>query len=163
MSMRPPAAAEWIHTGFTQRVHFGPGAVGLVPSVLREVGARRVMLVTTAGRSVSEEGEALISSLGRSLVGVFDEVTSHVPVTVVRSGVAAARSDDADVLVSFGGGSCADAAKAICFFTEQEQGMRGASYLDRPVLSHVSIPTTYSGAELTGFFGVTDPVTRTKQ
>lgn len=163
MSMRPPAAAEWVHTGFTQRVHFGRGAVGLAPSVLREVGARRVMLVTTEGRAASEEGEALISSLGRALVGVFDQVSSHVPVNVVRSGVAAARSDDADALVSFGGGSCADAAKAICFFTEQEQGMRGSSYLDRPVLAHVSIPTTYSGAELTGFFGVTDPVTRTKQ
>ena len=41
--------------------------------------------------------------------------------------------------------------------------MPGASHLDRPVLPHVSIPTTYSGAELTPFFGMTDPATRQKQ
>jgi maleylacetate reductase len=31
------------------------------------------------------------------------------------------------------------------------------------VLPHISIPTTYSGAELTPFFGMTDPATRQKQ
>ena len=41
--------------------------------------------------------------------------------------------------------------------------MPGASHLDRPVVPHVSIPTTYSGAELTPFFGMTDPATRKKQ
>lgn len=161
--LAPPASAEWVHTGFAQRIHFGRGAVGLLPSVLRETGARRVLLVTTEGRAASEEGEALVRSLGRSLAGVFDGVRSHVPVPVVRAGVEAAREADVDAVVSFGGGSCADAAKAICFFTEQERGMPGSSYLDRPVLAHVSIPTTYSGAELTGGFGMTDEVTRTKQ
>jgi len=163
MSMTPPASAEWVHTGYTQRIHFGRGAVGLLPAILREVGARRALLVTTEGRAGSDEGEALVSSLGRGLAGVFDGVRSHVPVGVVRAGVEAARDADIDAVVSFGGGSCADAAKAICFFTEQERGLRGATYLDRPVLSHISVPTTYSGAELTGFFGMTDEVTRTKQ
>jgi alcohol dehydrogenase class IV len=36
------------------------------------------------------------------------------------------------------------------------------SFFDRPVLPHVAIPTTYSGAELTPFFGMTDPATRQK-
>ena len=58
--------------------------------------------------------------------------------------------------MSFGGGSCADLGKAVCFFVEQEAGTPGASYVDRPALPHVSIPTTYSGAELTPFFGMTD-------
>ena len=41
--------------------------------------------------------------------------------------------------------------------------MPGASHVDRPVVPHISIPTTYSGAELTPFFGMTDPATRQKQ
>ena len=41
-------------------------------------------------------------------------------------------------------------------------GTPGASYADRPALPHVSVPTTYSGAELTPFFGMTDPTTRQK-
>ena len=67
-----------------------------------------------------------------------------------------------DGIVSFGGGSCADLAKAVAFFTEQEAGTPGASFFDRPVVPHVAIPTTYSGAELTSGFGMTDPRTRQK-
>jgi alcohol dehydrogenase class IV len=51
----------------------------------------------------------------------------------------------------------------VCFFLEQEAGMPGSSHVDRPVIPHVSIPTTYSGAELTPFFGMTDPTTKQKQ
>jgi len=64
--------------------------------------------------------------------------------------------------VSFGGGSCADLGKAVGFFTEQEQGIPSTSWADRPALPHVAVPTTYSGAELTPFFGMTDPATKTK-
>lgn len=41
--------------------------------------------------------------------------------------------------------------------------MPGASHVDRPLVPHISIPTTYSGAELTPFFGMTDPSTKQKQ
>ncbi|MDQ1419156.1 MAG: hypothetical protein QOJ52_1118, partial [Acidimicrobiaceae bacterium] len=41
-------------------------------------------------------------------------------------------------------------------------GRPGASYLDRPVVAHVAIPTTYSGAELTPFFGMTDEAAHRK-
>jgi len=85
-----------------------------------------------------------------------------VPTTTVQAAVMQARRDGVDGIVSFGGGSAADTGKAVCFFTEQEQGQPGASFADRPVLPHVSITTTYSGAELTPFFGMTDPATRQK-
>lgn len=163
MSLLPPASAEWVHTGFAQRIHFGRGSLGLLPAVLREAGARRVMLVTTEGRAASEDGEAVIRSLGRSLAYTFTGVRSHLPTPVVREGVEAARAEDVDGVVSFGGGSCADAGKAVCFFMEQEKGVPGSSYLDRPALVHVGVPTAYSGAEVTGSFEMTDPATRTTQ
>ncbi len=120
------------------------------------------MLVTTAGRAASDEGGQVVRALGRSLGSTFDEVASHVPTTSVQAAVRQARRDGVDGVVSFGGGSCADTAKAVCFFTEQEQGTPGSSFADRPVLPHVAIATTYSGAELTGFFGMTDLTTRQK-
>ena len=107
------------------------------------------MLVTTAGRLASPDGERVVRLLGRNLETTFAEVESHVPVPLVQQAVLQARRDAVDVVVSFGGGSCADLGKAVCFFLEQEAGMPGATHLDRPVLPHVSIPTTYSGAELT--------------
>lgn len=146
----------WTHTGYAQRIHFGVDAIESLPSVLREVGARRVLLVTTAGRLASEDGARVVRLLGRSVAAVFDAVRSHVPTSAVQAALGVARDRDVDSIVSFGGGSCADLGKAVAFFVEQEAGTPGASYVDRPVLPHVSVPTTYSGAELTPFFGMTD-------
>ncbi len=157
--MAPPA---WIHTGFAQRIVFGTGAVGRVPEVLRATGARRWLLVTTAGRLASDDGSRLVRTLGRSLVSTFDEVRSHVPTTAVEAAVRQARRDAIDGVVSFGGGSSCDLGKAVCFFLEQESGAPGASYVDRPAVAHVAVPTTYSGAELTPFFGMTDEAARAK-
>lgn len=152
----------WTHTGYAQRIHFGDGAAERIAEVVRDVGGRRVLLVTTKGRLASEDGEALVRRLGRSLSTVYDGARSHVPTDTVQSALGIARDRDVDCLVSFGGGSCADLAKAVSYFVEQEAGTPGASYVDRPMLPHVAVPTTYSGAELTPFFGMTDASSRRK-
>jgi maleylacetate reductase len=148
--------AAWIHTGYAQRIVFGIDALDGAGDLVKDAGGRRVLLVTTEGRRQSEAGERLVGILGRRLVAVFDKVRSHVPTTAVQAAVLVAQEHDIDAVVSFGGGSCADLAKAVCFFTEQRARRPGASYLDRPAVAHVAIPTTYSGAELTPFFGMTD-------
>jgi maleylacetate reductase len=153
---------SFTHTGFAQRIHFGPGSIDRVGEVVKEVGARRVMVVTTKGRRSSEAGERVLGKLGRSAVVVFDGAEPHVPTSAVEAAVASARQEQIDGIVSFGGGSCADLGKAVCWFLEREAGTPGASYVDRPVVAHVSIPTTYSGAELTPFFGMTDALARRK-
>ena len=154
--------AGWTHTGHAQQIVFGAGALTRLPELLRTIGARRVLLVTTKGRAASEEGERVTRAIGTSLVSTFDGTRSHVPSPVVQEALRQARRDAVDAIVSFGGGSCADLGKAICFFTEQESGIPSTAWIDRPALPHVSIPTTYSGAELTGGFGMTDPATRVK-
>ncbi len=155
--------STWTHTALAQQVVFGAGAVDRLPELVRTVGARKVLLVTTHGRRASPEGERVVAKLGRSLASTFAEVASHVPAPLVQQAVLQARRDGVDLVVSFGGGSCADLGKAVCYFVEHEAGMPGANHLDRPLLPHLSIPTTYSGAELTPFFGMTDPATRQKQ
>jgi maleylacetate reductase len=154
--------AEWTHTGYAQQIVFGAGSVRRLPELLRAVGARRVLLVTTAGRSASDDGAKVQRAIGSLLGSTFADVRSHVPADAVQAAHRQARADGVDAIVSFGGGSCADLGKAVAFFTEQEQGIPSTSWTDRPALPHVSVPTTYSGAELTPFFGMTDPSTRTK-
>ncbi len=156
------APSAWTHTGYAQRVVFGPGAVAQLPEVLRATGARRWLLVTTPGRLASPDGERVAGLVGRGLASTFAETRSHVPTTIVESAVRQARRDGIDGVVSFGGGSCCDLGKAVCFFLEQESGTPGASYVDRPAVAHVAVPTTYSGAELTPFFGMTDEAARAK-
>lgn len=157
-----PAPIRSLHTGYAQRLVFGPQAVDDVAAIVKEVGARRVLVVTTKGRAASEPGRRLVQRLGRAVAGVFDDVSPHVPTSVVEAAVRQARSAAIDGVVSFGGGSSADAAKAVCWFLEREAGTPGASFVDRPLIAHVSIPTTYSGAELTPFFGMTDMTARRK-
>jgi maleylacetate reductase len=152
----------WTHTGYAQQIVFGAGALARLPELLRSVGCRRVLLVTTPGREASDEGQRVVRALRGSSASTFADVSSHVPTPMVQAALLQARRDGVDGIVSFGGGSCADTGKAIAFFTEQEGGTPGSSFVDRPVLPHVSIPTTYSGAELTPFFGMTDPRSRQK-
>jgi maleylacetate reductase len=159
----PTRPAAWTHTALAQQVVFGAGAVERLPELVRAIGARKALLVTTEGRLASVDGAQVVARLGRSLASTFSEVESHVPVPLVQQAVHQARRDAIDLVVSFGGGSCADLGKAVCYFLEQEAGMPGSSHLDRPLVPHLSIPTTYSGAELTPFFGMTDPATRQKQ
>jgi len=153
---------EWTHTSYSQQLVLGAGAVRKLPELLRAVGARRVLLVTTAGRNDSDDGDRVRRAIGPLLASTFAEVRSHVPTDVVQAAHLQARADGVDAVVSFGGGSCADLGKAVGFFTEQEQGIPSTSWADRPALPHVAVPTTYSGAELTPFFGMTDPATKTK-
>lgn len=154
--------AAWTHTSYAQQLIFGAGAVRRVGEVARVLGLRRVLLVTTAGRLQAEEGVTVVAALGPALGSTFAEVVSHVPAPTVQAALRQARRDGVDGIVSLGGGSCADTAKAVNFFTEQEAGTPAASWVDRPALPHIAVPTTYSGAELTPFFGMTDPRTRRK-
>jgi maleylacetate reductase len=154
--------STWTHTGYAQQIVFGAGALDRLPDLLKAVGARKVLLVTTAGRLGSDDGSRVVRAIGRALASTFAEVASHVPAPAVQAALRQARRDGIDGIVSFGGGSCADLGKAVAFFSEQEEGVPGTSFADRPVVPHVSVPTTYSGAELTPFFGMTDPHTHRK-
>jgi maleylacetate reductase len=109
--------------------------LGELPGLLSEVGVERAFLVT------SERWREL--DLPAS--GAFYGVRPHSPRDTVEAATDAAA--DADGLLALGGGSAIDTAKAV----SAETGF--------PL---VSIPTTYSGAEWTPFFGVRDEERGTK-
>jgi maleylacetate reductase len=75
----------------------------------------------------------------------FTGVRSHAPLQTVQAAIEAAHG--ADGLVALGGGSAIDTAKAVSAAT----GLRV-----------VSVPTTYSGAEWTDYFGMRDEATAQK-
>jgi maleylacetate reductase len=109
--------------------------LGELRGLLSEVGVERAFLVT------SERWRELDLPASGSFYGV----QRHSPRETVEEAIRAAA--DADGLLALGGGSAIDTAKAV----SAETG-----------LPLVSIPTTYSGAEWTPFFGVRDEARRMK-
>ena len=153
-----------------ETIHWSAGCVReRLERELQRIGARRVFLVTTrsavADAVLAPAVEAL---LGARLVGRAT-VVQHAPVRAVVDAADAARRADADALVSLGGGSPIDAAKAVAFTLatgidlarpDAQARSRGAR-VERS-LPHLAIPTTLSVAELSEGAGYTAEGTREK-
>jgi alcohol dehydrogenase class IV len=120
------------------------------------------MVITTKGRLGSELVDRAQRSIGRTLAATFDQAEPHVPAPVVQDAIRRVRSEDIDTILTIGGGSVIDLGKAVGFFLEQEAGTPGTALDDRPALTHVAVPTTFTGAEATSYFGMTDPLGRQK-
>lgn len=136
------------HRGLpTRSVVWGRGACSQLGSMLQEAGVRRALLLTwpdlTRDTALLRTVEAHLGSL---LVDRFDGLDAHVPHAAVRIAAERARAAQADGVVSLGGGSVIDGAKAVV------AELAG----DGLVVAHVALPTTLSGAEFAHYYGVTD-------
>ncbi len=109
-----------------------------LPAVLAELAVERPLLVTSKRWAELELPVELR----------YTGVGPHADARGVEGALALARDSDADGLVPLGGGSAIDSAKAV----SSETGL--------PV---ISVPTTYSGAEWTPFFGSRDAETGIKR
>ena len=78
----------------------------------------------------------------------FSEIGEHTPEVGIENGVSKLREVDADIIVSVGGGSPIDAAKAI-IFRLQEQKTQETPGEEPEFLRQIAIPTTLSAAEYT--------------
>lgn len=151
----------------SRTVLWGSHATDKLLEVVQKLGGTRVMIVTGQSIRAGESYEKITASLGNSLVGIFDHVKAHVPQDSVEAAVELARSLEADTLVSVGGGSAIDTAKAInMVLTEGDDYSRLRQKIDEqdevvtpPMphkkLLHIAIPTTLSAAECTGIVGIT--------
>jgi alcohol dehydrogenase class IV len=141
-------------------VHFGPGCVReSLSAELDRIGARRAFLVTTASAGKGA-GRAVVELLGDRLVGRFDGITQHSPAAAVMKAATAAREARADLLLSVGGGSPIDAAKAAAFALATGLDLRDPASVGKArgltpkgALPHLAVPTTLSVAELSGSAG----------
>jgi maleylacetate reductase len=156
------ASGSWTHIGYAQEIRFGPGRVAEAPQLIDALRAKRVLFVTTRRGSLSAAGRRLAEALGGRLAAVFDDARPHVPQGVAERAFAQAQAERIDAIVSLGGGACADLGKAVCHFAEQARGGLATTAFDRPALAHIAVPTTYSGAEVTPFYGMLDEAAHRK-
>lgn len=150
------------------RVHFGNGALDLAGPVARELGGRRVLLVTDPGvRAAGHAGRALAFLEREGLeTALFDQVDENPTSLTVEAGRAFAAAFGPDLLVALGGGSALDTAKGINFLLTNGGRMEdywGAGKAARPMLPSVGIPTTAgTGSEAQSYALISHPETHQK-
>src|SRR5579883_1907537 len=96
------------------RIVYGPGVVQRLPEALDRLGLRRALIIT--GSSISTATPLLHrieQLLGRRCAATYTGVRQHVPGGAVAEAVQLARTRAVDCLVSVGGSSPIDAAKAV--------------------------------------------------
>jgi alcohol dehydrogenase len=156
----------------TPAAHFGIGAIGKLPGVVRAAGCDAAVIVTDAVLAATPVVARVAEVLADAGVAVstFAGVHPNPTTADIAAGadvVAAAAARSGRVgLVAVGGGSPIDAAKGIALAAVNPQRGRDLDYRSDfrvPALPIVAVPTTAgTGAETNAFGVVTDPGTRRK-
>ena len=158
-----------------EEVVFGEPAAAALVTELERCGAQRAFLMVsgTLNRN-TDQISSITAALGQRCVGVFDQMPPHSPRQAVITASEQARSAGADLIVTIGGGSVTDAAKAVQLCLAND--IRTAEAIDRlrsvggatppllpPRVRQISVPTTLSGGEFSAIAGVTNETTRMKE
>ncbi|PBP23457.1 alcohol dehydrogenase IV [Diplocarpon rosae] len=127
---------------------YGRGTAQKLDEVIAKIGTTKAFIIT--GRSLSTKTPVIKdaeAALGSAHVGTFSKIGQHAPITAIREATELVKKSDADVLVSIGGGSPVDSAKAIAFQIHRETGKW---------IPSIAVPTTLSVAETTQNAGFTN-------
>ena len=161
--------------GAMDEVVFGRPASGAILEQLDRLGAQRAFLMVsgTLNRQ-TDEIENIRRALGPRCVGTFDAMPPHTPRAAVIAASEQARAAGADLIVTIGGGSITDGAKAVqlCLANDirnpddidRIKSGRGAPpQLKAPTVRQISVPTTIAGGEFSATAGVTNETTKVKE
>ena len=161
--------------GDMDEVVFGQPAAEAVAGQLDRLHLSRAFLMVsgTLNRN-TDEIENIRNSLGRRYVGSFDAMPPHTPREAVVAAAEQARAAGADIIVTVGGGSITDGAKAVqlCLANDVRsvedvdriRAVKGvAPAMNAPNVRQISVPTTIAGGEFSAIAGVTNARTRVKE
>jgi len=130
---------------------------GMLASICKEVvdlGCKRAMIMTDPGVVKAGLSKLAQNGLASLYVGVFDQIAQDTDIETVDAAVDLALSLKADCIVSVGGGSVIDTAKAVCVVLKNggraNDHITGWNRLKEPQTPHIVIPTTSgTGSEVT--------------
>jgi len=127
------------------RVISGPDSIIALQYEISKLNCRRAVIITDKGIRSAGLVDKVNKALGNLCIGVFDEVVEDSGYLVVDKAVAFCRDVGADILVSLGGGSSIDTAKAVAVtITNGGKAIDNISIykLVDPLMPHIAIPTT---------------------
>lgn len=135
------------------KINAGHGALGSVAKEVVDLGGHRVLLMTDKGIVKTGLAQLAQNALTNFCVGVFDSIPQDTDLETVDAAAEMARQLNVDCIVSVGGGSVIDTAKAVCV-TLKNGGCCNDNIswarLREAQIPHIVIPTTAgTGSEVT--------------
>ncbi len=161
--------------GAMEEVVFGRPASEVIVAQMDRLGASRAFLMVSGTLNRETDVIAKIKgALGPRCAATFDAMPPHTPRSAVIAAANQARAAEADLIVTVGGGSITDGAKAVqlCLANDVStvegidriKAVGGVSPpLKAPMVRQISVPTTIAGGEFTSIAGVTNETTRVKE
>lgn len=153
------------------RLFQGADCLRMLSRELDRVNSRRAVLFCGQSVGAHESLCALVrQSIGDRLVGVFDQVRTHSPISTVEAGARALAELNADSVIAVGGGSAIVSARAASILLAERQeimelcthrtseGRLVSPRLDACKLPQFVIPTTPTTAAVKAGSAVLDPV-----
>ena len=161
--------------GAMDEVVFGTAAAEAVVGQMDRLGTSRAFLMVsgTLNRR-TDEIEKIRKALGSRYAATFDAMPPHTPREAVMAAAEQARAANADLIVTVGGGSITDGAKAVqlCLANnistaediDKIRANKGvAPDMTAPTVRQISVPTTIAGGEFSAIAGVTNARTKVKE
>ena len=161
--------------GAMDEVVFGEAAAAALVAQMDRLSASRAFLMVsgTLNRQTNEI-EKIRDALAARFAGLFDAMPQHTPREAVIAATDAARAARADLIVTVGGGSITDGAKAVqlCLANDirtvadidRIRAVKGAvPAINAPSVRQISVPTTIAGGEFSSIAGVTNQQTHVKE
>ena len=169
-----PATGHIVFTKMDEVVYGKPAAAAVSDLVKRDGAERVFLMVSGTLNRQTDEIDKLRRALGNHCVGTFDRMPAHTPRAAVIAAAEQAREARADLIVTLGGGSITDGAKAVqlCLANDIRTpealdrirtGKDGTPPMTPPAVRQISIPTTLSAGEFSHIAGVTDERTKVKE
>jgi alcohol dehydrogenase len=144
---------------------FGVGAGGLAGRYARNLGARKVLLVTDPGVAGQPWFPGIMASLGEAGVEhvLFTEVHPNPRDVEVMHGADAYRTNGCDALVAVGGGSPMDCAKGISIVSANKRHIlefEGVDNVPNPGPPLICVPSTAGSSADVSQFAIINDTTR---
>lgn len=151
------------------KITMGTGAVSHLPSEVKALKGKKVLLVTDKGIISSGIFESVADILRNASIpfGVFDGVEPDPRYEIVEECVSSLKKLGADIIVGLGGGSPIDIAKAASIMATNQGPISlyfGVDLVPLPGLPTIIVPTTAgTGSEVTPIAILSDETERLKK
>ena len=166
--------------GAMEEVLFGIPTAQAVAEQAARLDAERVFLMVSGTlRRETDEIDSVRHALGNRCAAIFDRMPPHTPRRAVIEAADQAREAGADLIVTVGGGSITDGAKAVQLCLSNDirtpealdayRPVKGPDGVMRPPpctapsVGQISVPTTLSAGEFSAIAGVTDERRKVKE